>query len=155
MRGIDTTFPDQVWTRTQLYSEEFTDDEKSILNDIEALCKVIPKNQELFNTELANLVGNERSLIRRMDYIANHVLKDNKKRLNYLQEVSNLDRWILVTTQIAQLNGLITQREAAGVIAIDERDQRDGPHQCRIVQLDCRKRHRLIFRLRDCGRSVV
>ena len=29
------------------------------------------------------------------------------------------------TTQIAQLNGLITQREAAGVIAIDERDQRD------------------------------
>ena len=29
------------------------------------------------------------------------------------------------TTQIAQLNGLISQREAAGVIAIDERDQRD------------------------------
>jgi ATP-dependent Lon protease len=103
MRGVDEEYPDQVWTRTQLYLEEFSQDEKSIVNDIEALCKVIPKNKELFKPELGELVMGERSLIRRMDYIANYVLQNNNKRLTYLQEASNLDRWILVTTQISEL----------------------------------------------------
>ena len=91
----------RLWTYTQFYTEEFTAEETGIYNDIEALSKVISKNQDIFKANFGAELLEEQSLFRRMDLMADYVFTTREKRLRYLQEQSNLDRWLAITTEIS------------------------------------------------------
>lgn len=100
---IDENGFSKIYCHTQFYNEELTDDEHGIYNDIEALSKVISKNNEIFDKDLGVLLTEEKSLFRRMDYMADFVFTDKTNRLKYIQEESNLERWLMTTTQISNL----------------------------------------------------
>lgn len=92
----------QVWIRTQFYPESFSSDEIAIPSDIEGLSKVIAKNKDRFRSELVRSLENEKSMVRRMDLMAHFLLREREKRLAYLQENSNLNRWVIVTSHISE-----------------------------------------------------
>jgi ATP-dependent Lon protease len=100
---IDTDGLSRIYCTTQFYIEELEDDEHGIYADIEALSKVISKNSDIFEQTLCNLLTEEVNLFRRMDYMADYVFSEKESRIKYLQEESNLERWLMTTTQISDL----------------------------------------------------
>jgi ATP-dependent Lon protease len=90
--------PYTLWVQEEPVTEEFLPNEEELQRDIEDMVGIFLRKEEIWSSAPADVLEQLRSdehLLVKMHFMANHLLQ-GEDRLNYLQQLSNFDRWNLL-----------------------------------------------------------
>ena len=105
-RGRSEDDPFTIWCKQEPVTEEFLTDEEELRADISDMLDIFLRRDRLWrgisNAGHKILRDNEAHLLQKMHIMADHLL-EKRDRLDYLQQLSNFDRWNILVHFISKV----------------------------------------------------
>lgn len=94
--SIETYLPNFFVAEGHKIEEGFTASEQELPDFMISLYDTLMEHSHIFDPIMIQKLSDTNLLLRKMDILADHLLKNSHDRINYLQQTDNLDRWNLL-----------------------------------------------------------